>query len=81
MKKLLSLLIVTLSANVIANEQWPPANEPPERAAIFMEKTYEKPENVKKGVTLFISGWNKQKKLGMSHFIMVKSKILRKISV
>ncbi|MDY6216943.1 hypothetical protein [Actinobacillus porcinus] len=61
MKKLLSLLIVTLSANVIANEQWPPANEPPERAAIFLEKTYQKPENVKVGVTLFISGWNKQK--------------------
>lgn len=61
MKKLLALLAIALCTNAIANEQWPPADETPERAAIFLEKTYQKPENVKVGVTLFISGWNKQK--------------------
>lgn len=69
MKKLLSLLLIAISANALANEEWPPANEPPERAALFMEKTYEKPESVKVGVTLFIAGWNHTKKMWNEPFL------------
>ncbi|UXN35487.1 hypothetical protein N8E86_04610 [Avibacterium paragallinarum] len=64
MKKILSLLALSLCiTSYVSADEWPPENETPEKAAIFLEKTYEHPEKVKVGVTLFISGWNHNKKM------------------
>ncbi len=79
MKKIISLLALSLciTSNVFA-EEWPPANETPERAAHFLEKTFEHPEKVKVGVTLFISGWNNNKKVWNEPFSYGKITAIQK---
>lgn len=63
MKKLISILAITLSfTNGAFSEPWPPAGETPEELTNFLEKTYDRPDNIKVGVTLFKSDWNKNAK-------------------
>ena len=79
MKRFISLCAITLFVSHFANaEQWPPANETPERAAIFLEKTYEHPEKVKVGVTLFIAGWNNRLKAWNEPFLYGKIAAIQK---
>lgn len=79
MKKLIALCIAALCvSNVATAEQWPPANETPERASHFLEKTYEHPNNVKVGVTLFISGWNNRTKSWNEPFLYGKIAAIQK---
>lgn len=78
-KRFISLCAITLFVSHFANaEQWPPANETPERAAIFLEKTYQHPEKVKVGVTLFIAGWNNRLKAWNEPFLYGKIAAIQK---
>ena len=76
--KFSSLLAIVLASGVAMAEQWPPANETPEKASLFLEPTYEKPDNVKVGVTLFIAGWNNNKKAWNEPFLYGKIEAIQK---
>ncbi|MDY4480289.1 MAG: hypothetical protein SPE33_09725 [[Pasteurella] aerogenes] len=65
MKKLTLIgLSAILATNMVMAEDtvWPPSEDDIINKLHLMDKTYEHPENIKKGVTLFITSYNHNKK-------------------